>query len=75
MAIQADMQGTQITLVVYIVGNYINSCPHCTQIKTTVTFTVTNKKKIKYLLLINNLQANSSTAVGLEWLPGLILKP
>jgi len=69
------MQRSQNKLVVCNVYNYKNSCTHCTQIKTTVTFTVSNKKKIKYLLLINNLQANSSTAVGLEWLPGLILKP
>jgi hypothetical protein len=40
------MQGTQITLVVCNVYNYKNSYAQYTQTKTTVTFTVTNKKKI-----------------------------
>jgi hypothetical protein len=46
MPIQADMQGSQITLDVYNVYNYKNNYAHCTQIKIAVTFTVTFKNKI-----------------------------
>ena len=69
------MQGTQISLDVYNVYNYKNSYAHCTQNKNMSFFITFYKAPMQNINDNNNLQANSSTAVGLKVPIVLILKP
>jgi hypothetical protein len=69
------MQGTQITFVVGNVYNYENSYTHCIQIKNMSFFITFYKATMRNINDNNNLQANSSTAVGLEVPIDSILKP
>jgi hypothetical protein len=69
------MQGTQISLVVGNVYNYKNSYAHCPQIKNMTQNMTFYKALMQNVNDNNNLQANSSTAVGLEVPIDSILKP
>jgi hypothetical protein len=60
------MQRTQITLDVGNVYNYKNSYSHCPQIKNMSFFITFYKAPMQNINNNNNLQANLSTAVGLE---------
>lgn len=60
------MQGTQLTLVVGSVYNYINSYAHCTQIKSMTQNLTFYKAPMQNNNNDNNLQANSSPAIELE---------
>jgi hypothetical protein len=62
MPIQADMQGSQITLDVGNVGNYKNSYAHCTRIKSMTQNMTFYKAPMRNNNNNNNLQCYSSPA-------------